>query len=273
VLAREVFKKFKALQPDKALNAFAPRKNAIDVIYSAIEDNIESADVSEIMKKIQAVIDDSIENMVSEKSTDEGTLIDLSGLNFALLEQYFQKVTHKKAAVQALKDRVEKRLKQMIERNPLSIDYYIKYQEIIEAYNKGKDENVIKETFRKLVELVNAYTEEEADTKREGLTDEQKAIFDILRQGKNLNKEDKEAIKKISVELLEALKRDKLQVEQWADKSVTAASVFNYVNKTLFEVLPYPTFQTEDIDLKTNLVYQHLRQQYFGGGMSIYGRY
>ena len=273
VLAREVFKKFKALQPDKALNAFAPRKNAIDVIYSAIEDNIESADVSEIMKKIQTIIDDSIENMVSEKSGDEGTLIDLSGLNFALLEQYFQKVTHKKAAVQALKDRVEKRLKQMIERNPLSIDYYIKYQEIIEAYNKGKDEAVIKETFRKLIELVNAYTEEEADTKREGLTDEQKAIFDILRQGKNLNKDDKEAIKKISIELLDALKRDRLQVEQWADKSVTAASVFNYVNKTLFEVLPYPTFQTDDIDLKTNLVYQHLRQQYFGGGMSIYGRY
>jgi type I restriction enzyme R subunit len=273
VLAREVFKKFKALQPDKALNAFAPRKNAIDVIYSAIEGNIESADVSEIMKKIQTIIDDSIENMVSEKSGDEGTLIDLSGLNFALLEQYFQKVTHKKAAVQALKDRVEKRLKQMIERNPLCIDYYLKYQEIIEAYNKGKDEAVIKETFRKLIELVNAYTEEEADTKREGLTDEQKAIFDILRQGKNLNKEDKEALKKISIELLDALKRDRLQVEQWADKSVTAASVFNYVNKTLFEVLPYPTFQTDDIDLKTNLVYQHLRQQYFGGGVSIYGRY
>lgn len=61
VLAREVFKKYKALQPDKALNQYAPKKNAIDVIYSAIEDNIESADVTDIMRKIQLIVDESVE--------------------------------------------------------------------------------------------------------------------------------------------------------------------------------------------------------------------
>ncbi len=45
---------------------------------------------------------------------------------------------------------------------------------------------MIRETFRKLIELINSYSEEEADTRREGLTDEQKAIFDILRHGKKL---------------------------------------------------------------------------------------
>lgn len=278
VLAREVFKKYKALQPDKVLNQYAPGKNAIDVIYSAIEDNVESADVAEIMKKIQAVVDESIENMVAEPtlpSTNgrgiEG--IDLSGLNFELLEQYFLETKNKNTVVQSLKDKIEKQLKQMVDRNPLTVDYYKRYQEIIEEYNRGKDEAVIKETFRKLIELVNSYSEEEADTKREGLTDEQKAIFDILRQGKKLEEKEKKEIKKISIELLEELKKEKLRVDQWADKSVTAAAVFNYVNKTLFEVLPYPTYQTDDIDLRTNLVYEHLKHQYFGGGMSIYGRY
>ena len=273
ILAREVFKKYKALQPDKVLNQFAPRKNAIDVIYSAIEDNVESADVADIMKKIQAVVDESIENMVAEPSHNEEKIIDLSGLNFELLEQYFLKTKNKNTVVQSLKDKIEKQLKQMVERNPLTVDYYKRYQEIIEEYNRGKDEVVIKETFRKLIELVNSYSEEEADTKREGLTDEQKAIFDILRQGKKLEEKEKSEIKKISIELLEELKKEKLRVDQWADKSVTAAAVFNYVNKTLFEVLPYPTYQTDDIDLRTNLVYEHLKHQYFGGGMSIYGRY
>lgn len=273
ILAREVFKKYKALQPDKVLNQYAPRKNAIDVIYSAIEDNVESADVADIMKKIQAVVDESIENMVAEPSHNEEKIIDLSGLNFELLEQYFLKTKNKNTVVQSLKDKIEKQLKQMVERNPLTVDYYKRYQEIIEEYNRGKDEVVIKETFRKLIELVNSYSEEEADTKREGLTDEQKAIFDILRQGKKLEEKEKNEIKKISIELLEELKKEKLRVDQWADKSVTAAAVFNYVNKTLFEVLPYPTYQTDDIDLRTNLVYEHLKHQYFGGGMSIYGRY
>jgi type I restriction enzyme R subunit len=273
ILAREVFKKYKALQPDKVLNQYAPRKNAIDVIYTAIEDNIESADVADIMRKIQNVVDESIENMVAEPSHNEGKIIDLSGLDFDMLEKYFMKTQNKNATVQSLKDKIEKQLKQMVERNPLTVDYYKRYQEIIEEYNKGKDETVIKETFRKLIELVNSYSEEEADTKREGLTDEQKAIFDILRHGKKLEEKEKNEIKKISVELLEELKQEKLKVEQWADKSVTAAAVFNTVSKTLFETLPYPTYQTDDIDLKTNLVYEHLKHQYFGGGMSIYGQY
>jgi type I restriction enzyme R subunit len=272
-LARAVFKKYKALQPDKVINQFSARKNAIDTIYTAIEDNIQSADVTDIMRKIQSVVDKSIENMVAEPSHNDNKLIDLSGLNFELLEQYFLKTKNKNAAVQSLKDKIEKQLKQMVERNPLTVDYYKRYQEIIDEYNRGKDEVVVKETFRKLIELVNSYSAEEADTKREGLTDEQKAIFDILRYGKNLEEKEKNEIKKISVELLDELKKEKLKVEMWADKSVTAAAVFNTVSKTLFEALPYPTYQTDEVDLKTNLIYSHLKQQYFGGGISIYGQY
>jgi type I restriction enzyme R subunit len=73
--------------------------------------------------------------------------------------------------------------------------------------------------------------------------------------------------RKYQLNLLRRTKKDKLKVEQWADKSVTAAAVFNTVSKTLFETLPYPTYQTDDIDLKTNLVYEHLKHQYFGGGI------
>jgi type I restriction enzyme R subunit len=225
------------------------------------------------MNKIQNVVDESISAMVEDPNHNEGKIIDLSVLDFDILEQYFLKTKNKNAAVQSLKDKIEKQLKKMVVRNPLTVDYCKRYQEIIEEYNRGKDEVVIKETFRKLIELVNSYSEEEADTKREGLTDEQKAIFDILRHGKKLEEKEKNEIKKISVGLLEELKQEKLKVEQWADKSVTAAAVFNTVSKTLFETLPYPTYQTEDIDLKTNLVYEHLKHQYFGGGMSIYGQY
>lgn len=273
VLAREAFKKYKALQPDKILNQYASRKNAIDVIYAAIEDNIESADVADIMRKIQSVVDASIENKAAEPNENEGRIIDLSGLDFDLLEQYFLKTTHKNAAVQSLKNKIEKQLNRMVERNPLTVDYYKRYNEIIDEYNRGKDEVVIKETFRKLIDLVKSYSQEEADTKREGLTDEQKAIFDILRQGKKLEQGEKNEVKKIAVELLKELKDDKLKVDQWADKSVTAAAVFNTVSKTLFETLPYPTYQTADIDLKSNLIFEHLKQQYYGAGVSIYGQY
>ena len=273
VLTREVFKKYKALQPDKILNQYASRKNALDAIYSAIENKVESADVADIMLKIQHVIDESISNTVTEPAHNPAKIIDLSELNFELLEQYFTKTKHKNTAVQLLKDKVEQQVKHMLAQNPLTINFYERYQEIIEAYNLSKDEVVIQETFRKLIELVKSYTEEQADTKREGLSEEQKAIFDILRLGKALAATEKNELKKIAIQLLDELKKEKLKVEQWADKSLTAAAVFNYVSNTLYEVLPYPTYETDDIDVKTNLVYEHLKNQYYGGGMSVYGHY
>jgi type I restriction enzyme R subunit len=274
VLAREVFKKYKALQPNKVLNEFAPRKNAIDAIYTAIEDKIENADVSEIMSKIQEVVNKSIVIKTSEPGQPyANTLIDLSGLNFDLLEKYFVKAKNKNTLVQSLKDKVERQLKYIVDRNPLMIDYLTRYQEIIDDYNKGKDENVIKDTFRKLIDLINNYTEEEAVAKREGLNDEQKAIFDILRQGKTLTEKEKKEVKSISVSLLEELKQDKLNIVQWWEKVETSAAVYRYVNDSLFRVLPYPTYEENDIVVKTNQVFEHLKSQYYGGGRSVYGGY
>jgi type I restriction enzyme, R subunit len=137
----------------------------------------------------------------------------------------------------------------------------------------GKDTVTIEATFKKLIEFVNSLSAEEAETKREDLTEEQKAVFDILREQKKLSEADKKRVKEIAIELLDELKKEKLKVDQVWEKSETAAAVFNTVNKMLFEQLPYPTYQTDDIDLKTNLVYNHLRQQYYGGGVSIYGVY
>ncbi|HNR08827.1 MAG TPA: DUF3387 domain-containing protein, partial [Saprospiraceae bacterium] len=272
LLAREVFNKFKALQPDKVLNQFAPRRNAINAIYSAIEDNIQSADVTEIMKKIQAIVDDSISSVAAEPGKDNGKIIDLSKLNVEILVKHFEKSGNKNSIVQAIKTKVEQQLRDMVDKNPLRVDFYTRYQEIIDEYNRGKDAVTIEETFKKLIEFVNSLTEEEADTRREGLTDEQKAIFDILRKP-SLSDSDKKKVKEIAIELLTELKKDKLKVEQWSDKLETAAAVFNTVSNTLFNSMPYPTYQIDDLELKTNLVYQHLKQRYYGGGQSIYGNY
>jgi len=273
VLAREVFKKFKALQPHKILNSYAPAKNAISAVYDAIEDKIESADVSEIMKKIQDVVDESISNMISESKPDDYNIIDLSSLNFELLKEYFLKAQNKNILIQSLKEKIEKKLKHIVDRNPLQVDFYARYQEIIDEYNRGKDVVTIEETFRKLMEFINSMSAEEAETKREGLTDEYKAIFDILRQGKKLNEKEKVKVKELSVSLLEELKSEKLCAAQWSDKSATSAAVYNFVNKTLFEELPYPTYQNNDVELMTQMIFNHLKTQYYGGGQSVYGNY
>lgn len=237
ILAREVFKKFRALMPDKILNDYSARKNKVDAIYRAIEDNIESADVTAIMKKIQDVVDASIESMVKDSPRDSGKITDISGINIDLLEKEFQKIKNKNSAVQFLKDKIEKQLKYMVENNPLRVDFYTRYQEIIDEYNKGKDVQTIEESFRKLMEQVKSLTEEQVRVIVEELSEEQAAIFDIIRKP-TLTKSEKEKVKSIAISLLEELKKEKLRVQHWSEKAQTAAAVYNFVNNTLFSSMP-----------------------------------
>lgn len=267
VMARDVFKKYKALQPNKLLKEFAARKNAVDAIYAAIEEQFKNVDVSGIMRKIQEVVDGSIVDIAAEGGQNSGNLIDLSGFDFQQLEQYFLKIKNKQTTVQILKDKVEKQLNKMLSVNPMNIDFYQRYQEIIEAYNKGKDEATLNETFRKLIELVGSFSEREAEMRREGLNEEQKAVFDILRQGIKLDEKEKNELKKISVQLLDELKKDKLKIEMWSDKSETAAAVYRFVNDTLFQSLPYPAYSANEIGIKTGLLFEHFKVQYPGGSI------
>ncbi|MDD4099541.1 MAG: type I restriction endonuclease subunit R [Candidatus Cloacimonetes bacterium] len=272
VMAREIFQKYKALMPNTILFDYKPRKDAVEALYNAINAKIESADVSEIMKKIQDVVDKSIETMLNNATGKKPAVIDLSGLNMDIVLRMFQKAKNKNIAVQSLKDRIEARLNMLIVKNPLRADFQQKYLEIIDEYNKGKDETSLIETFRKLMEFVESLTDEETQTIIEGLTEEQKAVFDILRK-QDLSENDKTKVKKVAVELLDTLKKDKLKIDRVWEKALTAAAVYTTVNQTLFDYLPFPAYHEEDIETKTNLLMDHLKNQYYGGGLSVYGAY
>lgn len=57
ILAREVFKKFKALMSDNAIYSYKPRRDAINAIYSLIVDNVADADITAIVKRVLDVVD------------------------------------------------------------------------------------------------------------------------------------------------------------------------------------------------------------------------
>lgn len=77
-----------------------------------------------------------------------------------LIEKEFLKSTKKNTIVQNLKNKVEEKLEEMLDRNPLRMQYYEKYQKIIEMYNLGKDYASIKEIFDRLKDLYTNLTKE-----------------------------------------------------------------------------------------------------------------
>ena len=86
----------------------------------------------------------------------------------------------------------------------------------------------VEKSFISLMGCITSLTNEEAYTWREGLTEEQKATFDILREP-NLSEGDKKKIKEFVIELLYEWKSSR------SNNGQKTATVFSTVNKTLFE--------------------------------------
>lgn len=264
VLAREVFKKYKALMPDELINEIRPQRDAINAIYGVIEGVIEDADISAVMHSVHQVVDRAIEmkNIALDPVVGYGEKVDLSGLDFELIEKEFLKTEHKNTMVQDLKSTVEKKLNQMLDQNPLRVDFYEKYQEIIKDYNEGNEKGAVERVFQKLRKLAEDLTEEEARAKSEGMSENQLTLFDILRQGKKLSQKEKDKVKEIAIGLLEELEKDKLNVDHWMEKTQTSAAVKKTINDYLFNELPYPTYQEIDIDEKAFVLFEHFKSNY-----------
>lgn len=272
VLSRDVFRKFNALIPKEVLKEYISDRNSIDIIYKKIENNVESADVSELMSKIQSIVDSAIVSFVKEGTDENIDQVDLSRINFETLKKMFDSTENKNSVIYSLKEKIKKQLDEMVEQNPLRVDYYRQYQEIIAKYNAGKSVTVLEETFRNLLDLVDKLTKDQIRVKLEDLTEEQCAVFDILKKPM-LSAEDRKRVRKIAIELLDVLKKEQLQVVQWSEQSTVAAQVEVKISKTLFEELPHPEYTMDDIGLRSVLILKHLRNQYYGGGRSVYGSY
>jgi type I restriction enzyme R subunit len=269
VLAREIFKKYKALMPDNAIYEFKAKRDAINALYSLINDKIDEADISHIVSQVQYVVNQSIESldMVLEQAEGYGQKIDLSGLDFKKIEQEFLKVKdNKNVAVQSLKDRVNKKLNRLLDQNPLRIDFYERYQEIIENYNNGKEYITVKELFDQLILMLGDLSEEEKRAERENLTDDELTVFDMLNTGKKVNDRERLEVKDTARKLLNRLKDNEFTVDRWAEKVQTASAVKKAVNDYLYSTLPHPAYGDGDIVVKTEILFNYFKTRYANYG-------
>lgn len=265
ILSREVFKKYKALMPDKAIYEFKEKRDAINAVYSLMNDNIEESDITSIVSKVQYVVNQSIEslNILLEQAEGYGQRIDLSGLDFKKIENEFLKVQeNKNVAVQSLKERLRKKLDKMLEANITRINFLERYQEIIENYNNGKEYSTMKELFDQLVVLLGDLSDEEKRSERENLDEDELTVFDLLNSGKKVSDKEKHKLKEIAQKLLERLKNNEFKVDRWIEKSQTTSAVKKTINDYLYTELPDPTFDYSDINAKTEILFNYFKDRY-----------
>jgi type I restriction enzyme R subunit len=107
---------------------------------------------------------------------------------------------------------------------------------------------------------------------RENLNDQETlAIFDLLREGKELEGKELKQVKKVAQETLEKLKAEKLKIDRWREKREVTAQVKSEIYNQLLW-LPQEAYTDEEVSLKTVSVYQHIYSNYYGGGNSVYSK-
>lgn len=274
VLAREVFKKFKACLTIKAVNTYQEAYGAIDIVYKKLREDREQADIGDILRQLHGIVDEAVRPAGIQE--EDAKLYDISKIDFDLLRKEFKKVNHKNTLVQGLKEAVEKRLAYMLQRNPLRINFCEKYQKIIDEYNKEKDRVTIEATFEAIMKFCADLDDEDKRSVREGLDEEQLALFDLLVSGKELTQKQRTQIKEVGAELLQRLKEEKLRVDNWRDKETAKAAVRAYIYDFLYDErtgLPTDSFTEEDVVAKSWLIYEHIYQQYPNVANSVYASY
>jgi type I restriction enzyme R subunit len=148
----------------------------------------------------------------------------------------------------------------MIASNPLRMDYYKKYSEIVADYNREKDRVTIEDTFAKLVDLANSLSAEQRRAAEEGLSEDELALFDLLKK-ENLSKADRERVKLASQSLLDSVRKLIAPLERWTEKEQTQAEVEVFILDHVFQALPTPPFTDDEKQAIAKLAYQHIWQQ------------
>ena len=260
ILARQVFIRFKALIMEPSALAYAERHDNIEAIYKKLEERTEVADVTDVLKQLHKIVGEAISAVEPGDDQMDAKRYDLSTIDLEKLrDEFSKKVKHKATALEDIKDLVEKKLEQMLARNPTRMDFYKKYMEIVADYNNDKDRVTIEETFAKLLDLVESMSEEEKKAAEDGLSEDEYGLFCLLQKEK-MAKTEREKVKLASKDLLSSLHKLISRRDRWWEKEQTRAEVKVEILDTLHTQLPNPPFTEKDKTAAADQVFEHIWQ-------------
>jgi type I restriction enzyme R subunit len=268
-LANWVARLYKAILPDPAANEFGPKRAAIVNIAEAIRSLDPEVDITGVMEQVEGLLDESVAAeayIIHDTHRPEWERqYDLSQIDFDALAKKFAK-GKKRTEIEKLKAALERKIIMMIELNRTRMDYLVRFQSLIDEYNAGAHNlDVI---FEKMKDFAGDLTEEERRHIREELSEEELALFDLLiKPAPELTDRERKQVKKVSRDLIDILKREKLVLD-WRKKEMTRAGVRQTI-EIMLDYLP-EVFDKPLYEKKCDAVYQHVYDAYYGQGRSVY---
>lgn len=277
-LARQARKAFKSLLPDPEALEAAHRVAVIRKIASKIESSAEAPDISGVTDAVSDLLDrsvaakeyiirsgngpGSIEGAVGSGGADP--LIDLNQVDFEQLTVRF--ADNSRTAAKAAERNLEGRLDSAVRKNPTLLELADRFRRLIEEYNAGAHN--LEEQLRRLKAINDELTDQEQRAVREGATEAELAVFDLLTKPEpELTKAEAIAVRGAARKLLERVE-DKLVLD-WKRRQQTRSAVKVAVKDVLDAELP-EVYGPELFDRKVDIIFDHIYVSYQNNGESVY---
>lgn len=257
---------YKALLPDERAAPYLKPVAAVHIVAEAIRGKLGPVDISAIVGRIEALLDEQVEGVAITapivEGDDRGGRVDLTDIDFEKLAKLF--MARPRIANEQLRAKAQAKVQQLVQANPTRLHLAEKLEKLVEDYNLGTlDAEAFFAALKKLIEQME---DEECRAAREQLTEEELAIFDLLtRPEPKLTKAQEDAVKKVARELLEKLQA--LRVEFWRQNQQTRAQVYSEIRVKLND-LPEEPYPQEVWDTKVEAVWQFVYGQ---GGRAASG--
>lgn len=260
--ASELNRLMKLANRDDITGAARTEYDAIAAIYAELQKKRRHVDLTDLSVEINSIIAQHVEI----EAQQEGTLVesrrfDISKIDFDLLRREFAKIKRKNLVMRDLEEAIQMLLDRMLFVNPNRVDYYERYQKIIEDYNAEQNRATIEKTFMELMALASTLDEEEKRYVAEGFeSDEELSLYDLLFRD-DLTKNEIQKIKEVAVTLLQKIKAKIAELDHWTDKQETRATVDVLIRDTLLEGLPL-CYDDDSITEYRRRIYEYVYVRY-----------
>jgi type I restriction enzyme R subunit len=217
-------------------------------LRGVIESIIDRQDIAAVNLRIAELLDESVvvENAqqftTKEYSADyqiiqRGKSWDLSQINFEKLRAEFAQTAYKHIQIADLRAFLHQKLTQMLQQNLTRIDFAQRLQQIIDTYNAGG--STTENYFDELMNFAQDLHAEAERHVREGLSEDELELFDLLKKAK-MSQAETQTVKLAAKKLLHRLREEQppVLVQAWHKDSQTQRIVRSAVEQVLHDTLP-----------------------------------
>ena len=222
--------------------------SAFQYLRGVMEAIVDPANIDGVVKKIEDLMDTSVVVDDAEAFTakqfqaeyqivQRGKTWDLSKVNVEKLRDEFKRSDYKNIEIADLQAFLQRKLSEMLAQNSTRGDFVQRLQNVIDAYNSGA--TATENYYDELTAFAQSLKEEAERHIREGLTEDELELFDLLTKD-SLTQDETQRVKLAAKHLLKRLveEQPKVLIQDWHKSTQTQKQVRAEIERVLDEGLP-----------------------------------